>query len=274
MGKQRNGQHNHQPQLRHQNRKPSKGKRNQQQVVNDRWEEKYEQGKQVSEKHHASRLQFILENPIKPMNEKQAIYLNNLRTKPYNVATGYAGSSKTYLATRVAIEEFLKGNIDKIVIARPAVSDSKSLGFFGGSKEEKVRNWILPVLEVLEEFLGVSYVDYLISKGVIEGVPLETIKGRSFKNCFIICDEAEDLKKSEVIKCVTRLGTNSVLCFAGDVRQVDIKESGLKFVIEDLMKKDSLKDLWGFVDFNEHNEIVRSLAVKKTIIELSNMGEM
>ena len=272
MGKYQNSQHSNQPQLRHHNRK--KGKRNQQQVVNDRWEEKYEQGKQVNEKHHASRLQFILENPIKPMNEKQAIYLNNLRTKPYNVATGYAGSSRTYLATRVAIEEFLKGNIEKIVIARPAVSDSKSLGFFGGTKEEKVKNWILPVLEVLEEFLGASYVDYLIARGVIEGVPLEIIKGRSFKNCFIICDEAEDLKKGEVKKCITRLGNNSTMVFAGDVRQVDIKETGLKFVIEDLMKRDALKDLWGFVDFNEHSEIVRSLAVKKTIIELSNMGEM
>ena len=273
MGKQRSAQCN-QLQLRHQNRKPAKGKRNQQTVVNDRWGEKYEQGKQVSEKHHMSRLQFVLDNPIKPMNSKQAIYLNNLRTKPYNVATGYAGSSKTYLATRVAIEEFLKGNIDKIVIARPAVSDSKSLGFFGGSKEEKVRNWILPVLEVLEEFLGASYVDYLIAKGVIEGVPLETIKGRSFKNCFIICDEAEDLKKSEVIKCITRLGTGSTIVFAGDVRQVDIKESGLKFVIEDLVERDTLKGLWGFVDFDQYDEIVRSVAVKKTIIELSKMGEM
>lgn len=259
-------------QLRHNNRK--QGKRNKQRVVNDRWEQKEDAGKVVDDKHFEKRLEQVRSNPIRPMNQQQSEYLWNLRNKPYNVATGYAGTSKTYLATRVAIEEFLKGTVDKIVIVRPAVSSSKSLGFFGGDKIEKMRNWILPVLEVFEEFLGASFTDYLIQKGIIEGVPLETIKGRSFKNCFIIIDESEDLTKEEVKKCITRLGTGSTMVFAGDVRQVDIRETGLKFIIEDLSRRSNIQEIWGIVDFDEYEEIVRSDAVKQTIIELANMGEM
>lgn len=263
-------------QHRHQNRSPKKrkGKRNQSQVVNDRWEDKEECGKTVDDKHFQKRLEQVRSNPIRPMNQQQSEYLWNLRNKPYNVATGYAGTSKTYLATRVAIEEFLKGNIEKIVIVRPAISSSKSLGFFGGDKIEKMRNWILPVLEIFEEFLGKSFTDYLLMRGTIEGVPLETIKGRSFKNSFVIIDEAEDLRKDEVKKCITRLGSGSTLVLAGDILQSDIVNTGLSFVIDELAQRHKLQELWGVVDFDSYDEIVRSEAVKLTITELAEMGEM
>lgn len=251
-----------------------KGKRSQQQVTNDRWENKNEDGRIMDEKHYQNRIEKIKSNPIQPLNQQQSEYLFNLRNKPFNIATGFSGSSKTYLATRVAIEQYLKGIVDKIVIVRPAVSSSKSLGFFGGDKIEKVRNWIIPVLDVLEEFLGKPLVDYMIAKGQIEGVPLEIIKGRSFKNSFIIVDEAEDLTKDEVKKVITRLGNFSTMVLAGDVRQVDIKASGLKFAVEELACKERLRELWGVVDFDDYDEIVRSDAVKATIIELSEMGEM
>lgn len=268
----RNNNTNNQSQVtQHTNRKSKRTKKG---VVEDRWEKKEEIGRSTSEKHLAERAEQIKKRPIRPMNQQQAEYVDNLRTLPYNVAIGYAGTSKTYLATRVAIEKLLMEEVDTIIIVRPAVSDSKSLGFFGGDQLQKMKNWILPVLDVLEEFLGKNNVEYLLGKGTILPVPLETIKGRSFKNAFIIIDESEDLTEKEVIKCTTRLGNNSTMVFAGDVKQVDIKgNSGLSFACE-MADDDYLFDYWGVVDFDDTDEIVRSDPVKHTIIRLAEMGKM
>lgn len=256
------------------NRSERRGKRNKRQVVEDRWDKKSSKGRHTSDKNLEERAEQIKARPIVPMNQQQAEYIENLRTLPYNIAVGYAGSSKTYLATRVAVEKLLLEEIEHIIIVRPAVSDSKSLGFFGGDQLQKMKNWILPVLDVLEEFLGRNNVECMLSNGTILPVPLETIKGRSFKNSFIIIDEGEDLKKNEVIKCVTRLGENSTMVFAGDIKQVDIREtSGLAFAL-DMADDDDLYDDWGVVDFDDVSEIVRSEPVKRCIVRLSDMGEM
>ena len=255
-------------------RKNRKGKRNKKQVVNDRWDKKEQTGRQITDKFAEKNEEIINTRPLRPMNQQQAEYIYNIKSKPYNIAVGYAGTSKTYIPTRIAIEQYLRGEIDKIVIVRPAVSDSKSLGFFGGDLLTKSKNWIAPVLDVLEEFLGKNRVEYMLLKGEILPVPLETIKGRSFNNSFIIVDEAEDLTKKEFVKCITRLGSNTTMVFAGDVRQVDIRgQSGIAFGL-DLADDRDLYDLWGVVDFDEPEDIVRSDSVKKTIVRLTEMGEM
>ena len=257
-----------------QTRAEKRGGRTQKKVVDKRWEKKEAKGRQTSEHHMEERIEQIRQRPIKPMNQQQAEYVENLRTLPYNIATGYAGSSKTYLAARVAIEKLLMEEIDTIIVVRPAVSDSKSLGFFGGDQLQKMKNWILPVLDVLEEFLGKNNVEYLLSKGTILPVPLETIKGRSFKNSFILIDEAEDLTVKEFIKCITRLGSGSTMAFAGDILQADIRgESGLSFALT-LADDDDLYEDWGVVSFDDTEEIVRSDAVKRGIIRLVEMGKM
>lgn len=250
------------------------GKRNKKKVVDERWEKKAETGRVIKDKFQEKNEDTINAKPLRPLNQLQSEYIHNCKTKPYNIATGYAGSSKTYIPTRLAIEYYLKGDIEKIVIVRPAVSDSKSLGFFGGDLITKSKNWILPVLDVLEEFLGKNRVEYMLIHGDIVPVPLETIKGRSFNNSFIIVDEAEDLTKKEFIKCLTRLGKNSTMCFCGDILQGDLRgSSGLSFGL-DLADDDSLHHLWGVVNFDEPDDIVRSDSVKQTIVRLTEMKEM
>lgn len=262
---------------RHANRNnPSarKGKRNQRSVVADRWEKKEGQGRVVDDKFLAAAEEKLNKSPLRPMNQQQAEYIHLCRNKPYVLAYGYAGSSKTYIPTRVAIEKYLKGEIDTIVIVRPAVSESKSLGYFGGDLITKMRNWVSNVLDIMDEFLGKTRVDYMLTHGHIKPVPLETIKGRSFADSFIIVDEAEDMTKSEIKKCITRLGSNSTMVFAGDLLQKDIKvDSGLEFAL-DLADDSELGEFWGVVGFDEHDDIVRSRPVKKTIIRLTEMGEM
>lgn len=212
-------------------------------------------------------------SPLKPMNPLQQQYISYCRNKNVVVSTGFAGTSKTYIPTRVAIEKLNAGHIDKIIIVRPNVSDSKSLGYFGGDIVEKVKNWIRPVLDIFHEYVGMSETEYLIKRGVIEGVPLETIKGSSFKRAFIIVDEAEDLTEKEFMKCVTRLGSGSTMAFCGDILQVDIKgRSGLSLAAD--IAKNSPQLDWGYVDFNRPSDIVRSDCVREAILEFRRRGLM
>ena len=254
--------------------KKGRGKRTKRGVVEDRWLSKEDQGRVVKDKFLDKGEEIINKKPLRPLNEQQAYYIDNIKRYPYNIATGFAGTSKTYIPTRMAIEMYLRDEIDKIVIVRPAVSDSKSLGFYGGDLLTKSKNWIMPVLDILEEFLGKTRVEYMLIKGDIVPIPLEVIKGRSFNNSFIIVDESEDLTKKEFIKCITRLGENSKMCFCGDILQGDLKiQDGLTFGLK-LADDTSLESLWGVVEFDEHEDIVRSVGVKETIIRLTEMGEM
>jgi len=247
-------------------------KRNKKQVVNDRWEKKEQRGRKTSEQHMDKRKDVINKSPIRPLNDKQKQYLWDCRNKKVNIATGFAGSSKTYIPTRVAIEKLLLEEIERIIIVRPPVSGSQSLGFFGGSKIEKCLNWIMPVVDTLNEFLGSNNVINLIENDVIVPVPLETIKGCSFKNCFIIVDEAEDLTPKEFIKCVTRLGTNSTIVFAGDILQTDLQSKNGLHLAKELIEHKGLD--WGHANFDNYDDIVRDEEVKKTIIALTELGYM
>jgi phosphate starvation-inducible PhoH-like protein len=229
------------------------------------------EGRNISEKHLEERKEKF--SAVKPMNDLQAEYIRMCKELPVVIATGYAGSSKTYIPTCIAAEKWYLGEIDKIYLLRPAVSDSASLGFFGGSLIEKSKNWLMPVLDTLYEKLGKSVVDLAIERGDIEPIPLQVIKGRSLKNCFIICEEAEDITQKEFVKIITRGGVNSTLVLAGDILQTDLKGgNGLQLAIELYGENPDLP--WGFVDFNRPSDIVRSEAVKKAILALRRKGLM
>lgn len=211
--------------------------------------------------------------PLKPMNELQKTYIHNIRTKDVNFAVGFAGTSKTYIPTVIASDMLRMNEIKKIYLVRPFVSDSKSAGYFAGDMLTKSKLWLAPILDTLYERLGRNNVDYYLEKGDIEPVPLELIKGRSFKDAFIIIDEAEDLTEKEFIKCITRIGHNCKCVFAGDVRQVDIKgDSGIQLGYD--MAKENPDFDWGFVNFDHPSDIVRGKVAKDAILGLSRMGKL
>ena len=211
--------------------------------------------------------------PLKPMNPLQKEYINNVRITDVNFAIGYAGTSKTYIPTVIATDMLRMNEIKKIYLVRPFVSDSKSAGFFAGDMITKSKLWLAPILDTLYERLGRNIVDYYLEKGDIEPVPLELIKGRSFKDAFVIIDEAEDLTEKEFIKCITRIGQNCKVCFAGDIRQVDIKSnSGIQLGYD--MAKENPDFDWGFVNFDQPSDIVRGKVAKDAILGLSRMGKI
>ncbi len=229
------------------------------------------EGRNISDKHMEERKERFV--AVQTMIDLQAQYIQMCKELPVIIATGYAGSSKTYIPTCIAAEKWYLGEIEKIYLLRPAVSDSASLGFFGGSLIEKSKNWLMPVLDTLYEKLGRSVVDLAIERGDIEPIPLQVIKGRSLKNCFIICEEAEDITQKEFVKIITRGGVNSTLVLAGDILQTDLKgNNGLQLAIELYGENPDLP--WGFVDFNRPSDIVRSEPVKKAILALRRKGLM
>lgn len=209
--------------------------------------------------------------PVVPLNPLQAQYIKYINEKKLIIATGYPGSSKTYLPTVIACDKWRKGEIERIFLTRPNVSNSKSLGYFSGSLVEKMTNWLMPVLDIMYQRLGRNVVEIAIKNGDISFIPLETIKGMSFsKNTFVICDEAEDITISEAKSIITRQG-GCTMVLAGDIEQSALDEkSGLLFLKNVVEKNPDLEKYTGFVDFNRTSDIVRSPECKAWIIALKN----
>lgn len=220
----------------------------------------------VKDKFLEERKQRIQSKPLVAMNDKQREYIHLINEKPVVIATGFAGTSKTYVPTVMASDMYKTGEIDKIIVTRPAVSSSKSMGYFKGSETEKMSVWLQAVIPIFKDRLGAAELEIAIACKDIEFIPLETIKGMSINNAWLLVEEASDLTKEEVIKIVTRMGRNSRLTLSGDLRQSELKEtSGLKWLV-DFVQRHNLNKNFGFIDFNDVNDIVRSDAVREFIV--------
>jgi phosphate starvation-inducible protein PhoH len=124
------------------------------------------------------------------------------------------------------------------------------------------------IIPIFHERLGKAEFEIAVASGDIEFVPLEVIKGMSINNAWVLVEESSDLSKDEVIKMITRMGKNSKLILSGDVRQAEIPEgSGLAWVA-DFVQRHHLTENFGFIDFNDPNDIVRSDAVRQFIVAL------
>jgi len=177
---------------------------------------------------------------VTPMNQTQGDYLSALRSSNQVIAFGPAGTGKTYVVSSYAASLYHTKEVNKIVITRPHIPVGRDIGYLPGSLEEKVYPWALPVLDVLEKHLGKGVVDTGIKNGNIEMAPLALMRGRSFENSFVICDEAQNTTTHELKMLTTRIGEGSTLVLNGDIQQSDLRQdSGLAKVIH-LVKKHML----------------------------------
>jgi phosphate starvation-inducible protein PhoH and related proteins len=158
-----------------------------------------------------------------PKNGVQRDYHNLLsqRKKKIVVATGPAGTGKTLLATEMGIKNFLFGNVDKLIFTRPSVTVDEDLGYLPGTLEEKMAPWVRPIYDILYNFISPKEVTALIEEKVIEISPLGFMRGRTFKNCWIIADEMQNSSVSQMKMLLTRLGENTRLVITGDLDQPD-----------------------------------------------------
>ena len=174
----------------------------------------------------------------KPVTENQKKYVDTLNDNriPLVVVIGPAGTGKTLLACNNAIKMLKNGNIDKIIITRPVVPVEEDIGFLPGNLNKKMDPWTRPIFDVFSDFFSQTEINLMIQNNVIEIAPLAYMRGRTFKNSFIIADEMQNSSPNQMKMLTTRIGENSKLVITGDLKQSDkvlnIKESGLFCFLE------------------------------------------
>ena len=166
-----------------------------------------------------------LKKTVLPRTAKQKKYVKDLRSNNIIFALGPAGTGKTYLAVSVAVEKLIKGDVEKIILSRPAVEAGENLGFLPGDMKEKIDPYLIPLYDALHELLGFEKMQKRIEDGSIEIAPLAFMRGRTLKNSFVILDEAQNATKTQIKMFLTRLGDNSTMVVNGDPSQVDLVKS-------------------------------------------------
>lgn len=158
-----------------------------------------------------------------PKNFSQERYVGLLKQKSKKivVATGPAGTGKTLFATEYGVRNFLLGTYEKLIFTRPSVSVDEDLGYLPGTLEEKMAPWVRPIYDVLYQFISPKEVTHLMEEKIIEISPLGYMRGRTFKNCWIVADEMQNSTISQMKMLLTRLGENSRLVITGDLEQYD-----------------------------------------------------
>lgn len=220
--------------------------------------------------HHFSSLEKTkFENKFtKPKNGGQRDYYNLLsqKTKKIVVATGPAGTGKTLFATEMGIKKFLMGNVDKIIFTRPSVSVDEDLGYLPGTLEEKMAPWIRPIYDILYNFITPKDVITLLEDKIIEISPLGFMRGRTFKNCWIIADEMQNSTISQMKMLLTRLGENTRLVVTGDLDQHD-RPSEING-LDDFLNKFKGKRSSSITSVEFDNDDIQREEVVKEVLEI------
>lgn len=192
---------------------------------------------------------------IVPKTENQGKLIKAITESSQVIVFGPAGTGKTYVTATLASDMYLTKQIEKIVITRPMVSVGKDIGILPGELLDKVAPWALPVLDILIKHLGKATVEIALKSGNIEIAPLALMRGRSFDDAFIICDEAQNVTTAELKMLLTRVGEDTTIVLNGDVQQTDLKgDSGL-ITITNVAKKHKIPV--PVIEFNL-DDIVRS----------------
>ncbi len=215
----------------------------------------------------ASRAQKALVQKItelKPRSDAQAFYLDLLNDPEVTqiFAVGEAGTGKTYIAARVAARRLIDHKISKIFIARPTVSaPAHKLGFLPGKMKDKLAPWLIPIVDALKQEMTVTELNKYMETGAIEFVSFEHMRGRTFDDCFVILDEAQNCTLADLKLFLTRKGEESTYIVAGDPSQVDISNSGLDIILDMIEEYDLSPEI---AEFDE-NDVVRSKDAKEWV---------
>ena len=203
---------------------------------------------------------------ISARNANQKIYLQKLQDEDKSIvlAIGPAGTGKTMLAVQNGIKLFQEGIVDKIIVTRPAVSVDEDLGFLPGTLNEKMAPWTRPIFDVFAEYYKQTDIAKMLEEGTIEISPLAYMRGRTFKNAYIIADECQNTTVNQMKMLLTRLGEGSRMVVTGDLAQADrLNDNGLINFCNLLGSQRNLKHV-DIVQF-DHMDIERHNAVKEIL---------
>ena len=200
---------------------------------------------------------------IAPRTPVQADYMRALDKSPLTFGLGPAGTGKTYLAVAKAVSMMVAGEVDRIILSRPAVEAGERLGFLPGDLKDKVDPYLRPLYDALHDMLPGDQVAKKLLAGDIEVAPLAFMRGRTLSNAFIILDEAQNTTTMQMKMFLTRMGENSRMAVTGDPSQIDLPpgtRSGLNEAMEIL---DGIEGV-GFIRFTD-KDVVRHDLVSRIV---------
>lgn len=200
---------------------------------------------------------------IRPKTVGQAKYVKAIKDKMIVFGVGPAGTGKTYLAMAHAITAFKNGEVNRIIMTRPAIEAGEKLGFLPGDLQSKVDPYLRPLYDALYEIMGAETFMSNMEKGLIEVAPLAYMRGRTLDNAFIVLDEAQNTTKEQMKMFLTRIGFNSKAVITGDVTQKDLpdgKVSGLEMALRVLKNIDEIG-----ISHLSAKDVVRHPVVRKIV---------
>jgi phosphate starvation-inducible PhoH-like protein len=195
---------------------------------------------------------------VTPKSVAQKEYIDCMRSHDMVIGIGPAGTGKTYLAMAMALSFLMKKDVQRIVLARPAVEAGEKLGFLPGDLYEKVNPYLRPLYDALHDMLDFNQASHLMERGIIEVAPLAFMRGRTLNDSFVILDEAQNTKPEQMKMFLTRMGFGSKVVITGDITQVDLPDGTASGLIQ---IQAILKNVQGikFVYFSELDVIRHSL---------------
>jgi phosphate starvation-inducible PhoH-like protein len=200
---------------------------------------------------------------VAPKSPTQKKYLEAIESHDMVFAIGPGGTGKTYLAVAMAVSALLSKQVNRIILARPAVEAGERLGFLPGTLQEKVDPYMRPLYDGLYDLLEADRLENFLEKGVIEVAPLAFMRGRTLNDSFVILDEAQNTTSEQMKMFLTRLGFNSKAVITGDITQIDLpneRRSGLVEAIEVVGKIEGI----AMIHFDER-DVVRHSLVQRII---------
>ena len=208
---------------------------------------------------------------VVPKTVNQKLYVDSIRENTVTFGIGPAGTGKTFLAVAMAAATLIEGEVQRIILTRPAVEAGESLGFLPGDLQAKVDPYLRPLFDALYDMLDPDRVNGYFDRGVIEVAPLAFMRGRTLNDAFVILDEAQNTTPEQMKMFLTRLGFNSKMVVTGDVTQIDLprdRDSGLVVVRDILTGIDDVK----FIRFGG-SDVVRHRLVQQIVAAYGEYSE-
>jgi phosphate starvation-inducible PhoH-like protein len=200
---------------------------------------------------------------IVPKTENQKRYLDSIKEFDIVLGIGPAGTGKTYLAMAMAVNALVKKQVNRIILARPAIEAGEKLGFLPGDIQEKVNPYLRPLYDALYDMMETEKAASLIERSVIEIAPLAFMRGRTLNDAFVILDEAQNTTSEQMKMFLTRLGFNSKAVITGDITQIDLPSGKASGLVEVMKILEGLEGIT-FVFFTDR-DVVRHKLVQSII---------
>ncbi|RRG09661.1 MAG: phosphate starvation-inducible protein PhoH [Lactobacillus sp.] len=200
---------------------------------------------------------------IRVKNFGQRQYIKAIQENDLTFGIGPAGTGKTFLAVAMAVSALKRGDVEKIILTRPAVEAGESLGFLPGDLKEKVDPYLRPIYDALYQIMGAEHTQRLMDRGVIEIAPLAYMRGRTLDGAFVILDEAQNTTNAQMKMFLTRLGFESKMVVNGDISQIDLPHGTRSGLVNAQKILQNIKNI-EFVSFSA-DDVVRHPVVASII---------